>query len=203
MKFVSNLFSKKVKHEGINIKLRYAFTGLSGYKYYYFPEAQYHMNTARYFELFLPLQKEYLMKITHSDIDMFIEECEKMTKEHQFKAAIQALKMRLNITLDPMLVYQMMAVMYLREDEKNEVPSKDLIQEKSEDIRKTMCGDGGETDFFQEPELNKFLSSLQLSGANLTLLSLHTERQTELFEKVIKQIRQRTQLESGTSLTKK
>jgi hypothetical protein len=205
MKFVSKLrttlFGKTEKVNNANIKLRYAFTGASGYRYFYFPETQYHLNTARYLELFLPLQKEYLMKINHSDIETFIEECEKMNKVHQFQSAIQALKLRLNITLDPMIVYQMMAVVYLREDEENVMPSKDLIKEKSEDIQNTMRGDGGETDFFQDHNLSGFLKSLNLSGANLTLLSLHIDRQSELFERLLKEIRQRTQSESGMNLT--
>lgn len=193
MNFVTRLFKKRVKNEGKSIVMEYAFTGASGHKYYYFPEAQYHLNTQRYLELFLPLQQEYLMRITTNDIALFIEEAEKMTKVSQFTAAVQALKLRLNITLDPMIVYQMMAVVYLRENEPNTMPSKTFIQEKALDIQNTMGGDGGETDFFQDKHLKEFLRSLNLSGVNWTALSLHMDRQSQMFEKVIKEIRQRIQ----------
>lgn len=195
MKFASiltKLFGKSVNHKNQNIKLRYGFTGASGHRYYYFPDTHYHLNPSRYFDLFLPLQKEYLMKISNNDLDTFIEECEKMKKLEQLQSAIQALKLRRNITLDTKIIYQMMAVVYLRDDEPNTLPSKPLIAEKADDIQKTMSGHGGEADFFQEPELKKFLGSLRLSGANLTLLELHMEEQTRLFEETLSQIRQRT-----------
>ncbi len=146
MKFASikeKLFPKKVDVGGRSVQMRYAFTGASGHNYYHYIDAANDMNPARYIEYYLPMVKEYFLGIKRTELDIFFNKCKGYANIKQYEAAHLVMEERAKLNLDTGIIYDIMSVLYLRGDEKNEFVDQLFLQEKSKDIKNTMRASGG------------------------------------------------------------
>ena len=170
----------------------YAFTGISGHKYYYFEDTLNDLNAGRYFLYYQLLLKEFSQGITYEALQNFIEAHKKYNTIKEKDYAVICLENRKNISCDTDLMFQMMAVLYLREDEPNDVCDQKLIIEKSQDIKQTMSSLGGAGGFFQCPEFRKFLDSANLSEINWNAYMKLTEETHQVFRQMLDKIPQLT-----------
>lgn len=194
MKFVSKILNKfnvkRVQSNKGGVFMNYAFTGLSGHKYYHYTDASNDMNPARYIEYYLPMVKEYFLGIKHNELIEFWTKCEGFTSIKQYEAAHLVMKERSKLNLDTTLIYDIMSVLYLREDEQNQYVSQLLLREKAEDIKNTMRASGGaDNGFFLCPEFRNFLKSAKLSGIDWKELTKVSERNSEVIRQTLDLIR--------------
>lgn len=180
---IANLFGKRVKdNQNKSIKLNYAFTDLKGRKYYSFSDTAQEINPARFFEFFLPLVNEYQAKIKNEEIELYIETAKKLKTYEQLMLEVRMLEERMKITRDVLIVYELMAVVYLREDEENVPIHEDYVKEKARDIRDVIIANGGGGNgFFQCTLLREFLESARISQGSLTGLDKLSTQSRELF----------------------
>ena len=195
MKFANfrNLFGKKVKTPIGNQKMIYVFTSVGGYKYYRFSDTMNQINFERYHAQYTTRLVEMQNRITNASLNEWIETTRGFNSINQYRSAIEALDIRRQIALDTNMLYELMAVLYLREDEKNEPISNEFLLEKAKDIRDTMIKAEDSEVFFCEPILKEFLNSQDMSALNLNILQQNLESQMSAFRQVMKQIQSKTQ----------
>lgn len=194
MKFASKIlgvFNKKyVQSNKGGVFMNYSFTGLSGHKYYHYTDAENDMNPARYIEYYLPMVKEYFLGIKNNELIDFWNKCEGFTNIKQYQAAHLVMSERSKLNLDTTLIYDIMAVLYLREDEPNQYVSQILLREKAEDIKNTMRASGGaDNGFFLCPEFRNFLKSAKLLGVDWSELTKVSERNAQILSETLNLIR--------------
>jgi Asp-tRNA(Asn)/Glu-tRNA(Gln) amidotransferase C subunit len=196
MKFASfrNLFGKKVKTPIGNQKMIYVFTSVGGYKYYRFSDTMNHINFERYHAQYTTRLVEMQNRITNASLNEWIETTRGFNSINQYRSAIEALDIRRQIAMDTNMLYELMAVLYLREDEKNEPISNEFLLEKAKDIRDTMIKAENSEVFFCEPILKEFLNSQDTSQLKWSLLQQNLESQVRIFKEVMNQIQSKTQL---------
>lgn|SRR5574343_41385 len=186
-----NLFGKKVKNnKNTSINLIYAFTDLKGRKYYHFANPYQDLNADRYISFYMPLVNEYLSNIRLKDLEDYFIEAEKYTRIEQYIAATKALEQRVKFSRDVQIIYEIMAVLYLREDEQNVPIHEDFVKEKAKDIRDVIIqSGGGGSGFFQCPLLSNFLRSVNISVESWSELDKLSSRNRELLKQTLEQIR--------------
>ena len=207
MKFASikeKLFSKKVDAGGKSVPMRYAFTGASGHKYYHYIDAANDMNPARYIEYYLPMVKEYFLGIKKTELDIFFNKCKGYANIKQYEAAHLVMEERGKLNLDTAIIYDIMSVLYLRGDEKNEFVDQLFLQEKSKDIKNTMRASGGvDSGFFLCPEFRNFLKSANLSDIDWNSYTRIAEKNLEILQETLNLIHNSEQFKNITSTQKK
>ncbi len=189
----SNLFGKKVKTPNGNQKMIYVFTSVGGYKYYRFSDTMNQINFERYHGQYTTRLVEMQNRITNASLNEWIETTRGFNNISQYRSAIEALDIRRQIAMDTNMLYELMAVLYLREDEKNEPISNEFLLEKAKDIRDTMIKSEDSEVFFCEPILKDFLKSLNMSALNLNILQINLESQMSAFRQVMNQIQSKIQ----------
>jgi hypothetical protein len=194
MKFVNQILNKfNVKRVPSNkgtVTMNFAFTGLSGKKYYHYTDAANDMNPARYIEYYLPTIKEYFLGIKNNELIEFWTKCEGFTSIKQYEAAHLVMKERSKLNIDMTLIYDIMSILYLREDEPNNFVSQILLREKAEDIKNTMRASGGaDNGFFLCPEFRNFLKSARLSGIDWKELTKLSEQTSIILSQTLDLIR--------------
>jgi Asp-tRNA(Asn)/Glu-tRNA(Gln) amidotransferase C subunit len=132
-------------------------------------------------------------RITNASLNEWIETTRGFNSINQYRSAIEALDIRRQIAMDTNMLYELMAVLYLREDEKNEPISNEFLLEKAKDIRDTMIKAEDSEVFFCEPILKEFLNSQDTSQLKWILLQQNLESQVRIFKEVMKQIQSKTQ----------
>lgn len=198
------LFGKKVESNGKNVPMRYAFTGLSGHKYYHYIDASNDMNPARYIEYYLPMVKEYFLGIKYAELNTFFTKCEDYKDIRQYQSAHLVMKERAELNLDTSLIYDIMSVLYLREDEKNEFVDQLFLQEKSKDIKLSMRASGGvDSGFFLCPEFRSFLKSANLLDVDWNSYTRIAEKNIETLKTTLDLIRNSDRFKSITNTPKK
>ena len=207
MKFASikeKLFSKKVDAGGKSVPMRYAFTGASGHKYYHYIDAANDMNPARYIEYYLPMVKEYFLGIKKTELDIFFNKCKGYANIKQYEAAHLVMEERGKLNLDTAIIYDIMSVLYLRGDEKNEFVDQLFLQEKSKDIKNTMRASGGvDSGFFLCPEFRNFLKSANLSDIDWSSYTRIAEKNLEILQETLNLIHNSEQFKNIQSTQKK
>ena len=207
MKFASikeKFFSKKVDAGGKSVPMRYAFTGASGHKYYHYIDAANDMNPARYIEYYLPMVKEYFLGIKKTELDIFFNKCKGYANIKQYEAAHLVMEERGKLNLDTAIIYDIMSVLYLRGDEKNEFVDQLFLQEKSKDIKNTMRASGGvDSGFFLCPEFRNFLKSANLSDIDWSSYTRVAEKNLEILQETLNLIHNSEQFKNITSTPKK
>jgi Asp-tRNA(Asn)/Glu-tRNA(Gln) amidotransferase C subunit len=188
-----NLFGKKVKTPNGNQKMIYVFTSVGGYKYYRFSDTMNQINFERYHGQYTTRLVEMQNRITNASLNEWIETTRGFNNISQYRSAIEALDIRRQIAMDTNMLYELMAVLYLREDEKNEPISNEFLMEKAKDIRDTMIKSEDSEVFFCEPILQDFLKSLNMSALNLNILQQNLESQMSAFRQVMNQIQSKIQ----------
>jgi Asp-tRNA(Asn)/Glu-tRNA(Gln) amidotransferase C subunit len=188
-----NLFGKKVKTPNGNQKMIYVFTSVGGYKYYRFSDTMNQINFERYHGQYTTRLVEMQNRITNASLNEWIETTRGFNNISQYRSAIEALDIRRQIAMDTNMLYELMAVLYLREDEKNEPISNEFLLEKAKDIRDTMIKAEDSEVFFCEPILQDFLKSLNMSALNLNILQQNLESQMSAFRQVMNQIQSKIQ----------
>jgi Asp-tRNA(Asn)/Glu-tRNA(Gln) amidotransferase C subunit len=188
-----NLFGKKVKTPNGNQKMIYVFTSVGGYKYYRFSDTMNQINFERYHGQYTTRLVEMQNRITNASLNEWIETTRGFNNISQYRSAIEALDIRRQIAMDTNMLYELMAVLYLREDEKNEPISNEFLLEKAKDIRDTMIKAEDSGVFFCEPILQDFLKSLNMSALNLNILQQNLESQMSAFRQVMNQIQSKIQ----------
>ena len=197
-------FPKKVDSGGKNVPMRYAFTGASGHKYYHYIDAVNDMNPARYIEYYLPMVKEYFLGIKRTELDTFFTKCKGYANIKQYEAAHLVMEERAKLNLDTSIIYDIMSILYLREDEKNEFVDQLFLQEKSKDIRITMRASGGaDNGFFLCHEFRNFLKSANLSDIDWNSYTRIAEKSQEALEMTLNLIRNSDQFKNIQSTPKK
>ena len=203
-KLKEKLFPKKVDAGGKSVPMRYAFTGASGHKYYHYIDAANDMNPARYIEYYLPMVKEYFLGIKRTELDTFFTKCKGYVNIKQYEAAHLVMEERAVLNLDTGIIYDIMSVLYLRDDEENKFVDQLFLQEKSKDIRLTMRASGGvDNGFFLCPEFRNFLKSANLSDVDWNSYTRIAEKNLEILQETLNLIRNSDQFKSITSTPKK
>ena len=207
MKFV-NPFKKVVEvaptYKGSDVSMVYAFTGLSGHKYFHYIDAVNDMNPSRYIEYYIPMVKEYFLGIKRTELEVFFEKSKGYTNIKQYELAHLAIEERAKMNLDTSLIYDIMSVLYLREDEKNEFVDQLFLQEKSKDIRMTMRASGGvDNGFFLCPEFRNFLKSANLSDIDWNSYTRIAEKSIESLNLTLNLIHNSDQFKNIQSTPKK
>jgi len=194
MKFASitNLFKKKEIKISRNksVAMSYAFTGLSGKKYFHYIDAVNDMNPARYIEYYLPMVKEYFLGLKNSELNTFFSKCKEYNTLQQYQSAHLVMQERAKLNLDAEIIYDIMSVLYLREDEDNKFVDQLFLRDKSKDIRQTMQSNGGVDDgFFSCPEFRKFLESANILETNWSQYTVLAEKNIKILEETLNLIR--------------
>ena len=189
-----NIFCKKIKTPNGNQKMIYVFTSVGGYKYYRFSDTMSQINFERYHAQYTTRLVEMQNRITNASFAEWIETTRTFNNINQYRSAVEALDIRRQIAMDTNMLYELMAVLYLREDEKNEPISNEFLLEKAKDIRDTLTVAEDSEVFFCEPILQEFLNLQDISQSNLIISVQNLERQMEIFNKVMKQIQLKTQV---------
>ncbi len=209
MKFVrryfSRIFGKYVYNQQKKlVSMNFAFQGLSGHSYYHYIDAENDINPSRFTEYYLPLTWEYLKGIKRTELDLFFIKCEGYTDIRQYQAAHFAMKERSQLNLDNAIIYEIMAVLYLRDDEKNGYIDQVFIREKAKDIRDTMrsCQGVGEG-FFLCKYFRNFLKSVNLSDLDWSEYTRIAEKNLEVLEETLNLIRNSDQFKNIQSTQKK
>lgn len=207
MKFASikeKFFPKKVDSGGKSVPMRYAFTAASGHKYYHYIDAANDMNPARYIEYYLPMVKEYFLGIKKTELDIFFNKCKGYANIKQYEAAHLVMEERGKLNLDTAIIYDIMSVLYLRGDEKNEFVDQLFLQEKSKDIKNTMRASGGvDSGFFLCPEFRNFLKSANLSDIDWSSYTRIAEKNLEILQETLNLIHNSEQFKNIQSTQKK
>ena len=207
MKFASikeKLFPKKVKANGKNVPMRYAFTGLSGHRYYHYIDVANDMNPARYIEYYLPMVKEYFLGIKQTELNTFWHKCKEYKTLKQYETAHLVMEERSRLNLDTGIIYDIMSVLYLREDEKNEFVDQLFLQEKSKDIKMTMRASGGvDSGFFLCQGFRNFLVSANLSDVDWNSYTRIAEKNLEVLNQTLDLIHNSEQFKNTMSTPKK
>jgi len=191
MKFAS-IFNKSEPSKTITkkngkttITMYYAFSDLKGNNYYHYNNAVDDMNYARYALRYLPFTLEYGRGLHKSMVEsLFDEILHKLKTVEQIRAAVSNTKDYFQFDADLYIIYKIMAILYLKEDEENLLIPDRLIEEKAEDIRLAMESSmGADSGFFLCGEFRNFLT---LAG----LLDRDWTRLVEMQEKVLKTMQQ-------------
>lgn len=206
MKLVRKFLSIfKIKFVKTNHKafepMRYAFTGISGHKYYCYRDVSKDINPARYIQYYLKLNKEYSLEVRKQDILDFIEMALNISDVKRIHAAIYGLKSRVEINHpDHSIIYELMAVLYLRGDEPNEEVPESLIREKAQDIKETMKISGAiDNGFFLCGEFRNFLKREKLLGINWNEYTAISEKQNQIFKTLLEMLEKEERLSKNTT----
>jgi hypothetical protein len=186
LKKIKNLISNKTRKD-----LKFAFKSVSGYNYYYIidlenqdkPEIS-KLPFARYL-VYSEFIWEYWNGLKNEEFDMWFEQVEKINDIRVMKVAIEALKFRKNIAINIDLIYEILALVYIREDDPKGALTSDQIKERALDIKNT-----AETGhfFFHYSELLALLNfQKQLEMSWVTLLK-NLEMQKQVFKRAMDSI---------------
>jgi hypothetical protein len=186
LKKLKNLISNKTRKD-----LKFAFKSVSGYNYYYIidlenqdkPEIS-KLPFARYL-VYSEFIWEYWNGLKNEEFDMWFEQAEKINDIRVMKVAIEALKFRKNIAINIDLIYEILALVYIREDDPKGALTSDQIKERALDIKNT-----AETGhfFFHYSELLALLNfQKQLEISWVTLLK-NLEMQKQVFKRAMDSI---------------
>lgn len=154
-------------------KLELVFTDMNGMNYYRFPDT-----------MLLPIErwgkaKDYMQwmaaGISPAELDKLIDFADKALSEGLTKGAakigfaLQELKERRNMIIHTELVYNFLAIHYIREDEPMDSVNMDIHQQKVEQFREEVAR-GDASFFFEQKELRKIYDPFSLSQIELTAL---------------------------------
>lgn len=191
-RFLGLLKFKAIKTPKGEIKpMKYAFTGLSGHKYFHYTDAVNDMNPARYIKLYMPMMHEYMNRLSNRDLGVFFDTCESFTTIQQYKDAHSVTKFKFkSLNLNTELIYDIMAVLYLREDEPNLKVPNELIAEKAKDIEQTMLSaEPFDHSFFLCPTFRTFLESVNILGKDWNALTQISEMNSKILSETLELIR--------------
>lgn len=170
------------KHNGKNtIYLHYAFTDLKGTHYYHYNNAEMDMNPARYAIRYVLLVKEYFEGVHKTMVKSFLNDIieGKFKSIEQIKSGAFNINKYFEFDADLHIVYKIMAILYLTEDEDNLLISDKQIEDKAENIRLAMeAAMGADEGFFLCPFFRSFLKSANLLESDWTELSRIQEKVT-------------------------
>jgi hypothetical protein len=178
------------------IFLHYAFTDLKGTRYYYYNNAKMDMNPARYATRYVLLVKEYFEGIHKVMVKSFINDIidGKFKSMAQIQAGAFNLGKYLEFDADLYIVYKIMAILYLTEDEDNLLITDKKIEEKAENIRLAMeASMGADEGFFLCPFFRSFLKSANLLDADFSELLRIQEKVLKTLETTLDLIREKIQ----------
>lgn len=191
LNWFKNAFSKKANI--FNPRLKYAFTGVSGKKYYYLIDATKldadavgYFNTARYLRQLYPAVFEYSNGMKTNELKEWLDQVKEMKTINQVQMAVQALEIRRQIAIDTELFFRVMATMYFEEGEPMGLMSSELWDRKTKDLQATV--EQSENFFFHYGLLTQLLNLSDTYQINWSLLALNIRQQKELFQKVMKDI---------------
>jgi hypothetical protein len=183
---IKNIFRNKMRSD-----LRFAFKSVSGKNYYYIidlenqdkPEIS-KLPFARYL-VYSEFIWEYWNGLKNEEFDMWFEQAEKINDIRVMKVAIEALKFRKNIAINIDLIYEILALVYIREDDPKGALTSDQIKERAWDIKNT-----AETGhfFFHYSELLALLNFQKQLGMSWVTLLKNLEMQKQVFQRAMDSI---------------
>jgi hypothetical protein len=132
-------------------------------------------------------------RITNASLNEWIETTRTFTSINQYRSAVEALDIRRQIAMDVNMLYELCAVLYLREDEDNAPISNDFLLEKAKDIRETIAESEDPSFFFADQELKNFLTLHDMSQWKWNILQQNLESQMSAFRQVMTQIQSKIQ----------
>jgi hypothetical protein len=186
LKKIKNLIKNKTRKD-----LKFAFKSVSGYNYYYIidldnqdkPEIS-KLPFARYL-VYSEFIWEYWNGLKNEEFDMWFEQVEKINDIRVMKIAIEALKFRKNIAINIDLIYEILALVYIREDDPKGALTSDQIKERALDIKNT-----AETGhfFFHYSELLALLNFQKQLGMSWVTLLKNLEMQKQVFKRAMDSI---------------
>lgn len=145
--------------------LKYAFKDSSGRSYFYFPKME--DIPLPLFEKLNELQEQMRCKIPSKDLDIWIKKVKEVlngnskTKVTDFGYWLGVLEERRNILFEPMILTEIAALLYIREDENPCIYNEELHKEKFQ----MLWQDSREGAFLYDFFLNAGLSGYIPSGS--------------------------------------
>lgn len=203
------MWLRKSKKKKLPPELEYGFTDLDKKKYYRIP-AQLALPIERYGKL-----QENLMwqsaGMTATEIKSLLAlaetELENLVQGHKGALSkvgfiIQEMKMRSEVVLHTELLYQFIAILYIREDEDMNHYNESIQQEKV-DAFKRIVAEGGAYEFFQLPELSRVNQLLNLSQQEWEELWMNSIREQDRLKRTIEYLKSgiKSAKEKKTSVT--
>ena len=170
--------------------LEFVFADSKGQKYYRFNDLK-NMPLALLEQLTI-LQMEMESRIKSTDLDQWITHCKTIissgskTSVADIGHMLGALEERRTLLMDPVLMMEIAALLYIREDEDPTTYNKDLHREKflqlSDDKKTTLF------DFFVSAGLSRYLPSVSFTAQDWTTFLTNQERQIKAFSELIGKI---------------
>jgi hypothetical protein len=170
--------------------LEFAFVDSKGRKYYRFNDLK-NMPLALLEQLNI-LQLEVESRIKGSDLDKWIDSCKKIvssgskTSVADIGHMLGALEERRTLLLDPRLLMEISALLYIREDEDPTTYNKDLHREKylqfNDDKKDVLF------DFFHSAGLSRYLPSASFTPTEWTTYLMNQQEQITQFNQLITKI---------------
>jgi hypothetical protein len=189
LKKIKNLIKNKTRKD-----LKFAFKSVGGHNYYYIVDLQNQdkaeiskLPFVRY-KLYSELCWEFFNSLKNEELQEWITQCEKINDIKIMRVALEALKFRREMAINVDLIYEILAVVYLRADDSMGALTSDQIKERALDIKNT-----AETGhfFFHYSELYQLLNFTRTSEISWQVLILNLEKQRNLFRQAIKDLTQK------------
>ena len=184
LKKIKNLIKNKTRKD-----LKFAFKSHGGHNYYYIIDLDNQdkaeiskLPFARY-KIYSEYIWEYWNGLKNEEFDMWIEQAEKINDIKVMKVAIEALKFRKSLAVNIDMIYEILALVYVRADDPVGVLTSDQIKERALDIKNT--AESGNFFFIHYPECYALLGFQRQSELSWTTLLKNLEMQKEVFKKAI------------------
>jgi Tat protein secretion system quality control protein TatD with DNase activity len=185
LKKIKNLISNKTRKD-----LRFAFKSVGGHNYYYIVDLLQggkaeieKLPFARYYQ-YSSLIWEYHNSLRNEELEMWIEQAQKITDIKVMGVALEALKFRREMAMALDTIYEIMAVVYIRADDDMKSLNSEQLAERARDIKLT--AESGDFFFLHYPSLYFLLDFNHSSELSWTILVRNLERQKEVFQEAIK-----------------
>ena len=170
--------------------LEFAFADSNGKKYYRFNALENMPLTL--LEQLTILQMKVESRIKGTDLDEWIKASKKVISDKSPSAIsdlgymLGALEERRKLLFDPVLMMEIAALLYIREDENPALYSKDLHREKFIQFEKDKAG--GLYDFFQSAGLSKYMPSISFTPLEWEVFLRNQLNQIKNFKETIGKI---------------
>jgi hypothetical protein len=172
--------------------LEFAFTDSKGRKYYKFNDLK-NMPLSMLEQLTI-LQLEVEGRIKGTDLDEWIKRCKEIASSGSKTAVadighmLGALEDRRGVLIEPVLLMEIAALLYVREDEDPTIYNKDLHKEKFKQFTDDCAKPGGLYDFFLNAGLARYMPSVSFTPIEWELFLKNQMAQIKAFKDCIGRI---------------
>lgn len=167
--------------------MQFAFVDTGGRKYYYFNDLK--KLPLPLLEKLTQLQEQLRCNLPGEDLDRWIEAVEKVLNNNgkmtDMGYWLGVMKTRREILLDPTILTEIAALLYIREDENPMVYNRELHKEKFEMIWELSKEGNALYDFFHKAGLSSYIPSQSITAENWQQFLVDFKGKVEAFNSAI------------------